>query len=113
MMFRPKNSHCYSQLGFENTCTQPGWQIQTEEEIIEAVTQLSTEKQDDKDPQNNTDLLAPTHSQAFEASETFLNRYEMQSEAEFSTLMVIKQVRDPAAFKEKNQCQTTQNEILF
>ena len=77
----------------------PGYQVLTDQEIIEQVTctnpQLSTENESDSESEDSSSV--PTNGEAVEMLDKCLTWYECQSDATPTSVMLLKRIRDLAA----------------
>lgn len=86
-------------VNYEIICVDPGWQITTDEKIIES-TKLKTTTEKNEDDKTEIDTIS-THFQAFEASEIAMMWSDSQSEANFMSIKFPTRARDSVAFKQK------------
>ena len=77
----------------------PGYQVLTNQEIIEQVTctnpQLSTENKNDSESEDSSSV--PTNGVAMEVLDKYLIWYECQSDATPTSVLLLKRIRDLAA----------------
>lgn len=75
----------------------PGFQILTDEEIIEDLN--SNEKEDEEETETGEECQVPSHAEAFEALDVAFKWLERQDESDPIQLLQLKRIRDLAAMK--------------
>lgn len=77
----------------------PGFQILNDEEIIEAVSDLPSEEQNQENQEGIAEAedICPTHSEAFQYLDGAMKWFERQEEYDARQFMCLKSIRDLAA----------------
>lgn len=78
--------------------SDPGYQILSDDELIENVREESVEEEDDVNVEDEADM-GPSASEAFAGLETALRWMERQPECDHMQLLTVKRMRDLAARK--------------
>ncbi|KAK9882186.1 hypothetical protein WA026_019699 [Henosepilachna vigintioctopunctata] len=85
----------------------PGFQILTDEEIIEDLN--SNEREDEEETETEDVTHVPSHAEAFEALDVAFKWFERQDESDPIQLLQLKRIRDLAAMK---RCDTLRQKSI-